>query len=358
VYDAIEVAHLLFARMGLDSTYKMAIWDVSQNVDRFNIVGEDFERFNANAANVDKVLANVGIVPCITPDGCDFATNRHQALNGSQLLVLQGQPLQKLLFARETQKDRQDLAGNAMSTTVIGASIVSAIISALRPQARGEQALIVTTRSTPLPTAALVEPISMKEQELPPDFSGELDMVELTKDAILSSQLCNCEGSQDLCNSAVQVCSSCEHTACSACAGNPKHTYMSTIPTRERTITPHDFVQKWKHQLPARLMLQDFPSFRQVATKMKVLDTQIEAYVSQLDEADVRSQVLCIRDMQREENAWAVTYTSSQVTLKLQIGRRVQWSLFVECPRDLASNDPLRKMLEHPIAHAVSDVSC
>jgi hypothetical protein len=99
--------------MDLDSTYKMAAWDVSQNVDRWHID-----------------LANLGILPCITPGGSVFASNRHQAHNGSQLLLLQGMPLNKLHFGKETQKDRQDLAGNAMSTTVIGASIISALVCA------------------------------------------------------------------------------------------------------------------------------------------------------------------------------------------------------------------------------------
>jgi hypothetical protein len=45
-------------------------------------------------------------------------------------------PLDRLLFANETQKDLQNLAGNAMSTTVIGASLISALIvgcKAFRP---------------------------------------------------------------------------------------------------------------------------------------------------------------------------------------------------------------------------------
>ncbi|KAF3010718.1 hypothetical protein E8E13_006591 [Curvularia kusanoi] len=70
VYDAIDVAHLQAAKEGYDSMYKMKIWDVSQNVDRFK--------------------TGLGIVPCITPGGCDFSSNRQDALNGSQTLLLQG----------------------------------------------------------------------------------------------------------------------------------------------------------------------------------------------------------------------------------------------------------------------------
>ena len=116
VHDAIDIAHLEAAAKGYDSLYKMALWDVGQNVDRFK--------------------ADLRIAPCITPGGQDFASNRQHALNGSQLSMLQGMPLDRLLFANETQKDLQNLAGNAMSTTVIGASLISALIvgcKAFRP---------------------------------------------------------------------------------------------------------------------------------------------------------------------------------------------------------------------------------
>lgn len=112
VYDAIDVAHLLAAQEGHDSMYKMKTWDVSQNVDRFK--------------------TGMGLMPCITPGGCDFGSNRQDALSGSQTLVLQGMPLDKLHFAGETQRECQDLAGNAMSTTVIGASLISAILHGSR----------------------------------------------------------------------------------------------------------------------------------------------------------------------------------------------------------------------------------
>ena len=84
MHDAIDIAHLEFAALkGCDSLYKMALWDVSQNVDRFK--------------------ADLGIAPCLTPSGQDFASNRQHTLNGSQLLILQGMPLDRLLFANETE---------------------------------------------------------------------------------------------------------------------------------------------------------------------------------------------------------------------------------------------------------------
>ena len=61
--DAIDVAHLQRAQEGYDSLFKMAVWDVSQNVDSFR--------------------APLGIVSAITPNGLDFTSNQQRPLNGA-----------------------------------------------------------------------------------------------------------------------------------------------------------------------------------------------------------------------------------------------------------------------------------
>ena len=125
--------------------YKMALWDVSQNVDRFK--------------------ADLGIAPCLTPGGQDFASNRQHTLNGSQLLLLQGMPLAKLFFANETKRDLQNLAGNVMSITVVGASLISAFICgswAFRPRSstlRNE----TSTKQTSAEQHIIVQVESMRE---------------------------------------------------------------------------------------------------------------------------------------------------------------------------------------------------
>ena len=55
----------------------------------------------------------------ITPNGIDFVSNKQTTLPGSELLVLQGIPTRRLHIGNETERELQDLAGNAMSTTVI-----------------------------------------------------------------------------------------------------------------------------------------------------------------------------------------------------------------------------------------------
>ena len=48
-------------------------------------------------------------------------------MTGLEALSLQGLPIDELLLTRESEDQLADLAGNAMSTTVVGASIMAAL---------------------------------------------------------------------------------------------------------------------------------------------------------------------------------------------------------------------------------------
>jgi site-specific DNA-cytosine methylase len=332
VYDAIDVAHLQAARKGYDSLYKMAVLDVSQNVDRFKTA--------------------LGILPCITPGGCDFATNRQEALSGKQLLLLQGMPMSKLLFGTETQKECQDLAGNAMTTTVIGASILAALIcgtKAFRYNASSEQVTRIMGARQNVP---FVRPSSMDITRTSLDGLGQFDLAELRQDAIMSARLCNCEGDVSLCKSIIQVCSGCGHTACNKCAGNPKHKYNSSISRVDRSQTPNEFLHKWKPRLPMRLGFSTFPDIRQLLSASQLLDQTMTAYIDCVAELSVESQHYCFKDIVRQDHGWTVNYSSACAKLELRVGGTVEWLLFLDCPSELPGNNPLRKLFQIPIARA------
>ncbi|KAH7091264.1 hypothetical protein FB567DRAFT_269948 [Paraphoma chrysanthemicola] len=340
VYDAIDVAHLQAAKKGYDSMHKMAVWDVSQNVDRFK--------------------ADFGILPCITPGGCDFASNRQVALTGSQLLLLQGMPLNKMLFATETQRECQDLAGNAMSTTVIGASLVSAIICGWK-SLRGnsvdhELPLEVATPRTKR-IEEIVRPTSMVEVPVPGYEIERLDLEKLRVDAVASSRLCNCEGDKRVSKANIQVCSRCEHSACTQCAGNPKHEYSasSAILRDQRDLAPNDFIRIWKPNLPPRLKFSAFPDVRQLSSSLKVTNESTQAYINHMIEAQISTQHFCLQNLVRANKAWKALYHSSHARLELRIGKKVEWLLFVSSPPSLPGSSPIRKLFEAPVARATVD---
>ncbi|KAF2819824.1 hypothetical protein CC86DRAFT_334939 [Ophiobolus disseminans] len=330
VYDAIDVAHLQAAQKGHDSLYKMTVWDVSQNVDRFK--------------------AEIGILPCITPGGCDFASNRQQALNGRQLLLLQGMPMNKLLFGRESPRDCQDLAGNAMSTTVIGASLASALICGSRffrsqppsdSVSQHESAEVHAMRLSPM---EVIKPATLTMEQV------DLDL--LKRSALLSSRLCSCESDKQISNASIHVCSSCAHTACARCAGNPKHTYAEMIGRDERVETPHDFIQHWRAHFPVRLRFAAFPDVRQLISSLQPLDKHTSIFIDCLVALGIASHAFCFRDIVRQDRGWKVAYSAPHAKLELRIGRDMEWFLFANCPSDLPGNSPVRKLFENPVAHA------
>src|SRR6266852_6441235 len=85
------------------------VWNLSQNVDR------------STGSN------RVGISPCLTPSMIPYITNRGGPMVGLEALHLQGLPIDELLLTRETEDQLSDLAGNAMSTTVFGTSVLVAL---------------------------------------------------------------------------------------------------------------------------------------------------------------------------------------------------------------------------------------
>ena len=57
-----------------------------------------------------------------------YITNRGGPMVGLEALSMQGLPVDELLLTRETEDQLADLAGNAMSTTVVGTCILAALV--------------------------------------------------------------------------------------------------------------------------------------------------------------------------------------------------------------------------------------
>ncbi|KAF2640429.1 hypothetical protein P280DRAFT_550182 [Massarina eburnea CBS 473.64] len=334
VYDCIDIAHLQGVQKGYDSLYKMAVWDVSQNVDRFK--------------------SALGVVPCITPSGMDFVSNRQTPLTGSQLLVLQGMPYNKLLFAKETQKELQDLAGNAMTTTVIGASIVSALIA-------GGQALGRPTEEQPEikkrieRASTTVDIKNMQSLDPPPTNIKQLDTASLTQESRITSQLCSCEGNRRLTKAHVHICEDCGHTVCNNCSGNPSHSYVDFVAPQERRQTPGDFENKWRPLLPSRLRFGDFPGLPKIIPHLERSDEK--ALLKSIVPTDIKSQQFHISQIRRLDNAWRVTYDSSLAFLNLVVSSALEWQLHIKCPHTEPGDSPLRKSLETPLARGLATSS-
>ena len=65
-------------------------------------------------------MGKLGLSQCLAPSGVNYVPRRGGPLVGEELLLLQGIPAEDLLLTRESDKMLKDLAGNAMTTTVVG----------------------------------------------------------------------------------------------------------------------------------------------------------------------------------------------------------------------------------------------
>ena len=94
-------------------------WDLSQNVTR-----APFR------------TATVGVSGCVTPGGELLLPHKGRTVMGYEKLLLQGIPFSRLLLGPETEVQLSDLAGNAMSVSVVSATMLAAICA---PQLRKEK---------------------------------------------------------------------------------------------------------------------------------------------------------------------------------------------------------------------------
>jgi hypothetical protein len=133
VVDLCDINYLRLAREGQDANYKTLVWNLSQNVDR------------------STASSRPGVCPCLTPNMVPYVTNRGGPIVGPEVLALQGSPadglppacrgrvhhasgacagipVDDLLLTRENNDQMADLAGNAMSSTIVGTCILAALL--------------------------------------------------------------------------------------------------------------------------------------------------------------------------------------------------------------------------------------
>ena len=80
--------------------------------------------------------ATPGVAGCVTPGGENLLPHKGRSLMGYEKLLLQGIPFSRLALGRETEVQLSDLAGNAMSLSVVSATILAAICA---PQLRKQR---------------------------------------------------------------------------------------------------------------------------------------------------------------------------------------------------------------------------
>ena len=307
------------------------VWELSQNVDRFT----DTVPF--------------GVTGCITPSGSPYLTTRGGPVVGLEAIALQGLPIEKLLLTRETQRELQDLAGNAMTSTVIGAALLSALII-------GHEAFI-SKDSIPFDPSKQPAVIEMNQMALQCGHyiefaaSEQVSMEELCRIANSSIRLCYCEGTARLSNWRIQKCKKCLHTTCEKCGGNPSHHYELMDPSLRRTY-PRDFARIIKNALPMRLCIlgldHECLETSRAKAKNSIEDEDWTFFLAKVGLAfgeELRFQSVI------RSHCWTIVYDAPSSWLQLElVDKEATWRLFAKPDHNEPVDSKVRELCKHPFA--------
>ncbi|KAL3447380.1 hypothetical protein BJX65DRAFT_318225 [Aspergillus insuetus] len=277
---------------GCDMNYKERCLELSQGIDR----------------EIDSRA--YGIVGCITPCGIPYMTTRGGPLCGLELSLTQ-----------ETQRELQDLAGNAMSSPVVGAAILSALIIGHKVLKRGNAPHAPNSRALKHKITTPQESIMIPSHMLL-DSNTAVDLPGFRARAASSARY-------------FLKCTLCSHTACSECS--------------ERSV-PFDFISELRSILPARLLVHNLSR-----ENWKAPDLDHPDIPHVWDEFwDALSRVpgdeLRFLDVKRGE-VWTVVYDGKYSFLNLVIGREdIVWQFFAKPVESYPAVSLIREILSKPIA--------
>ncbi|ETI27764.1 hypothetical protein G647_00213 [Cladophialophora carrionii CBS 160.54] len=379
VLDMLDIRHLDdVARRDFDMRFKHRNINVSQNVDR------------------DRDNRQWGIVGCVTPSGCLFETRRGGPLTGLEILGLQGFPTGDLQLEKYTSNQLQDLAGNAMSTTVIGPAILSAIMACFRVHEDndGETQIFEVTmdeyhdsnEDQSMEDAPLREAFDERELETNPNCKalvplkeefphirateeGPYSLVSVVEKARDLQPLCRCEGLHRRTSEEIIYCPDCYYTCCKGCSRDTHgHKALSKleISTSHRPVAA-TFAKLLINILPAALQNHNasasLPSFTESSAE------EIEPRVSEALQSQVHFQGV------KFEGSWKALYESEHALLELEfvphrhmcdpceeherphlhLDVAPVWLLFAKAPATEPVKSKMRKLFRHPIARMTPD---
>ncbi|TYJ54912.1 hypothetical protein B9479_004420 [Cryptococcus floricola] len=349
VVDLLEISTLRMAKDGVDSGHKACIWNVSQNVDR------------------QTGSAKTALAPCLTPNMIPWVTIRGGPVTGREALALQGIPVRELLLTSETEDQLADLAGNAMSTTVVG----SAMLSALRVACHRLKAGTNPDQDA----TSLIQEAAVIDEQIAGRIVGEerlerhdLDLAKVAGSnlgilldlAHRSSRHCQCEGQSGTVDNILE-CVECHYRACKSCGGRPEHVYSNCANLR---VQPVEFEKRLKDLLPMRVEIAGLGTESLAKAKTKAQ----ERAKTLVDEGDwrlwsdavleaVTGAEFRFRHLKRQ-GVWTAVYEAPGASLSLVLDKQMpEWRLTIQSPASEPNDSRLRALLLHPVARLQIDTT-
>ena len=352
VLDLMDIDYLRLARDGVDAMHKTLVWNLSQNVDR----------------TTGSVAP--GICPCLTPSMVPFVTNRGGPLVGIEALALQGIPVDDLLLTRENENQMSDLAGNAMTTTVVGVCMLSALtlmvdklanhkennefakkLSASSKEEKLKITNVISKAEQISKNTKVIGEDALKKELLNLDVKSEKSVLTLMESAHRSSRLCVCEAQSGLANE-IERCANCDHTCCVKCKGRPTHTYGAYKPKR---VAPDVFSAELKQALPMTVKFSqkfDLESFKEKMAPGEVNAEKWKVWVDALKA--VENAEFLFRGLQRG-NVWRIHYAcpgDDLIKLEGRIdGKVCEWFIIFE-PSPKSEQKP-DEIFSRPLARMI-----
>jgi len=296
-----------------------------------------------------------------------YITNRGGPLVGYESLALQGLPVDRLLLTRETQDQLSDLAGNAMSTTVVGSCIIRALtlgIDLIKKQSvklkeiLGDESMEVDNfkeKARPAYVEDLDIRVSGRSALVvhPLDFSpqGNLSLEQLLAEAKATRRLCACEGRSSVTDRPIRECADCGSTSCIKCGIRPEHSYIETKLDGARPH-PRDFGEKAKNALP--MVLHFDP---QTVESLDGHRAQAKGTVDDEDWKSWRDTVIIATGSAlhfvelKRQDIWVAVWESPVARLEFHLHPKLpEWRLFAIPHPLIPANSPVRTLLSRPIA--------
>ncbi|KAG6365518.1 hypothetical protein INS49_007129 [Diaporthe citri] len=267
--------------------------------------------------NVDRITPNIvfGRTGCLTPNAIPVLTLEARPITGTESLRLQGLPVENFDMSVETQAQLQDLAGNAMTTTVVGAVILAALSAVARiDQAHGFNWLENMFEKGDFKPRAKIQnsfhgggaKITHDPQELiyiklfayMVTQGGVRDILALQQRA---RRRCVCQHGLPYSSIELHICAVCGSSFCKSCKGNPEHALMKSPESLEDL-----------RSLPYAQAEYEFRKFFPPVLWMR---SETKALVQKLDRALMASTY---SDFQRGELAKAIIEGLCNSTYQLQ----------------------------------------
>lgn len=290
---------------------------------------------------------------------------------GLEALAMQGLPIDKLLLTRETEDQLADLAGNAMSTTVVGACILAALVVGKNLMKEGndkdtyeekagnayeevthEDGMDVDEAQRETVESHISGDEKLNEQPLDLSTAHASSLPDLLAKAQASARLCDCEGRTDMTSRVLNRCVDCSTTTCAKCGGRPEHSYEPIDFTNSPRLAPTIFARELKSVLPMSLTFANVTEDLLEGLKIHNVDGVPEKKWGIWRDAVLRACSVEQRfvELKRQE-IWIAIFNSPVGLLELQLHpQRPEWRFFATPEDTVPANSEIRRLLEFPVA--------